>query len=87
MNVGTRHDEASVWISMLSISSPSAIASVSISRISSSGVLPRDQYERISTFARPARSFSWRASVIAVWRTGGAELPVALHVERARESR
>ena len=48
-NAGTRQDIASARISVLPSSTPRSLASVSIARISSSDLAPRDQYERMRT--------------------------------------
>ena len=48
------------------------IASVSIARISSNELVPRDQKARTSTIARPDRSSSRRAMPTALFRTTAA---------------
>ena len=61
-------------------------ASVTIARISSSAVVPRDQYERISTVASPARSLEpARHRRSRSLRTTAPALAPALEVERARQ--
>ena len=84
---GTRQDIASVWISISPISSPSAWPRSSISRISSSDVVPRDQYERIEHVGQPRSVVQPPSELDRVCR--GRSRPARCsptHVERARES-
>ena len=82
---GTAQEIASASISGFPSSWPRTLASASMSTICSIGADPRDQYERTSRLANPARSSELRASSIAFVRTIAARVVLALHVERAAE--
>ena len=68
-NVGTRHAIASARIATSPSSSPRSRASVSMSAISWSGLVPRDQYEWTRTLASHVRSSRFRAKATALERT------------------
>ena len=84
----TRQAIASARISVSPSSSPRSRASVSIARISSSELVPRDQYERTSTVASPAPVAELRGPSRSRWCARCARaLVLALEVERRARAR